>query len=324
MSRPDLLQAGPLMPYLTEVLLTRYTLWPLHEQDDKAGFLAREGARFTAAVTSTFVGFPADVVDACTNLALISSFGVGTDSLAVSHAQGRGVAVTNTPDVLNDDTANMAIALLLACSRNLLVNDRHVRTGAWAQAGDPPVGRGIAGRTVGIVGMGRIGQVIARRLEVFGCVLAYHSRAARPDLPWRHEPDLLALARDAAALIVIVPGGPATQHMIDATVIDALGPEGLLINVARGSVVDEVALVAALAEGRLGGAGLDVYQDEPHVPEALFGLDSVILQPHQGSATRETRRAMADLVIGNLDRFFAGEALLTPLAPIPSLRSVSA
>ncbi|MCB8882071.1 2-hydroxyacid dehydrogenase [Acidisoma cellulosilytica] len=324
MSRPDLLQAGPLMPYLVEELERRFTLWPLHEQAEPAAFIAREGRRFQAAVTSTFVGFPADLVEACPNLRLIASFGVGTDSLALPYAQSRGITVTNTPDVLNDDTANMAIALLLACSRNLVANDRYLRAGQWPRAGDPPLGRGIAGRIIGIVGLGRIGMVIAQRLEAFGCVIAYHTRNLRADVPWRHAPDLVALAREAAALIVIVPGGPATQHMIDAEVMDALGPEGLLINVARGSVVDEAALVTALTEGRLGGAGLDVYQNEPHVPEAMFGLDQVILQPHQGSATRETRRAMADLVIGNLDRFFAGEALLTPLALSPSSRSVSA
>jgi hydroxypyruvate reductase 2 len=225
--------------------------------------------------------------------------------------------------VLNDDTANMAITLLLACSRNLVANDRYLRAGGWERGGDPPLGRSISGRVIGIVGLGRIGMVIARRLEAFGCVIAYHIRNPRPDVSWRHAPDLLALAREAAALIVIVPGGPATEHMINAAVMDALGPEGLLINVDRGSVVDETALVAALTESRLGGAGLDVYQDEPRVPFALFGLDQVIRQPHQGSATRETRRAMADLVIGNLDLFFAGEALLTPLASSPSLRSVS-
>jgi lactate dehydrogenase-like 2-hydroxyacid dehydrogenase len=324
MSRPDLLQAGPLMPYLVEELARRFTLWPLHEQATRDDFLAREGHRFQAAVTSTFVGFPADLVDACANLRLIASFGVGTDSLAVTHAEARGITVTNTPDVLNDDTANMAIALLLACSRNLVANDRYLRAGEWKRAGDPPLGRGVAGRVIGIVGLGRIGTVIARRLEAFGCVIAYHTRNPRSDVPWRHAPDLLALAQEAAALIVIVPGGPATEHMINAAVMDALGPEGLLINVARGSVVDEPALVTALTEGRLGGAGLDVYQDEPNVPEALFGLDQVILQPHQGSATRETRRAMADLVIGNLDCFFAGEPLLTPLASSPTLRSASA
>lgn len=276
MSRPDILQAGPLMPYLVEDLSRRYALWPLQEQAERAAFLAREGDPFTAAVTSTFVGFPA-----------------------------------------------MAIALLLACSRNLVANDRYLRGGSWKRLRDPALGPGPAGRLIGIVGLGRIGQVIARRLQAFGCIIADHTRNARPEMPWRHEPDLLALAREAAALIVIVPGGPATEQMINAEVMDALGPEGLLINVARGSVVGEAALVVALTEGRLGGADLDVYQDVPNVPEALFGLDHAVPQPHQGSATRETRRAMADIVIGNLDSFFAGEALLTPLASSPSLRSVT-
>jgi hydroxypyruvate reductase 2 len=312
-TKPDLLLGGALMPYLEEELGRRFTLWPLHKQPDRPAFLAQEGPRFRAAATSNSSGFPAALIDACPRLELISSFGVGTESLATAHAQARGVTVANTPDVLNDDTANMAITLLLACSRNLVANDRYLRAGRWEAEGDPPLARGLAGKVVGIVGLGRIGLVIARRLEAFGCEIAYHTRSARPETPWRHVPDLLGLAREAVALVVIVPGGPATRHLIDAAVMNALGPEGLLINVARGTVVDEAALVAALVEGRLGGAGLDVYQDEPRVPEALFALENVILQPHQGSATRETRRAMADLVVANLDRFFAGQPLLTPL-----------
>jgi len=173
--------------------------------------------------------------------------------------------------------------------------------------GAPPLTRGIAGKQVGIVGFGRIGKAIAAKLSVFGCDIAYHARTPKPDTQHRYYADLVALAKDSAALIVIVPGGAATDKLIDRKVMDALGPEGVLINVARGSVVDEPAMVAALAEGRLGGAGLDVFEAEPKVPEALFAMENVVLQPHQGSATVETRRAMGDLTVANLAAHFAGK-----------------
>lgn len=311
--RPAVLVPAPLMPYCMEELEKRFAVTLLSAQPDPAAFLASQGGAFRAIATSTFVGCKAELVDALPALEIISSFGVGTDSLAVAHAREKNIIVTNTPDVLNEETANLGIALLLAVTRNLVANDRYVRAGRWVKEGDAKLGRGLAGRQVGIVGMGRIGQVIARKLEVFGCPIAYHTRTAKRDLPWRHVPDLIQLARDSAALIVIVPGGPATAKLIDRQVMEALGPEGVLVNVARGSVVDEAALVDMLATGALGGAGIDVWEDEPNVPEALFGLDNVVLQPHVGSATVETRRAMADLTVANLERHFDGRPPLTPL-----------
>ena len=238
---------------------------------------------------------------------------MGTDSIDVEHARKRGVRVANTPDVLNDDVANLAIMLLLATTRSFVSYDRYVREGRWVREGNPPLTRGIAGRQVGIVGLGRIGRAVAEKLRVFHCEIAYFGRNERKDAPYRYYSDLVALARDSAALIVIVPGGPETRNLIDASVIDALGPEGILVNVARGSVVDEPALVKALEEGRLGGAGLDVFADEPNVPEALFKMDNVVLQPHQGSATIETRRAMGDRMLENLAAHFEGRKLPSAL-----------
>jgi hydroxypyruvate reductase 2 len=304
--KPDVLVNGKLMPHVMQELGARYTLHKLYEADDRDMFLQRHGPRMRALATSTFYGAPASLIDALPNLEIISSFGVGTDSLAVEHARRRGVIVCNTPDVLNDDVANLAVALVLATTRRIVAYDRYVRAGKWVASGDPPLTRGIAGRQIGIVGLGRIGQVIARKLEPFHCRLAYFARRQRPDAPYRYYSDLVELAHESAVLIVIVPGGRATEGLIDRQVMDALGPEGILINISRGSVVDEPALVAALQQRRLGGAGLDVFVDEPHVPEALFTMDNVVLQPHQGSATVETRRAMGDLVLANLAAHFDG------------------
>ena len=311
--KPDVLVAGQLVPPVMAALERDYTLHRIYEAPDREGFLQAVGDRIRAVATSNFFGVGADIIDACPNLEIISSIGVGTDSHDVNHARRRGIPLCNTPDVLNDDVANLAVALLLATTRNLVSYDRYVREGRWLSEGDPPLTRGIAGRRIGIVGMGRIGRVIADKLKVFGCDIAYFARNRRPDLPYRYYSDLVEMARESAALIVIVPGGAATDKLIDAAVMDALGPEGILVNVARGSVVDETALVAALQEGRLGGAGLDVFADEPNVPEALLGMENVVLQPHQGSATVETRQAMNDLMLANLAAHFAGRPLLSPL-----------
>jgi len=310
--KPDVLVNGKQMPHVMERLEERYSLHKLHEADDRAEFLRNVGSRIRGIATGGS-GASASLIDALPNLEIISSFGVGTDAIDVEHARKRGVRVANTPDVLNDDVANFAVMLLLATMRNFAAYDRYVREGRWAREGAPPLTRGIAGRQVGIVGLGRIGRVIAEKLRVFHCEIAYFARHERKDAPYRYYSDLVELARDSAALVVIVPGGAETKNLIDASVIDALGPEGILVNVARGSVVDEPALVKALEEGRLGGAGLDVFADEPNVPEALFRMDNVVLQPHQGSATVETRRAMGDRMLENLAAHFEGRKLPSAL-----------
>ncbi|MBA3516944.1 MAG: 2-hydroxyacid dehydrogenase [Rhizobiales bacterium] len=311
--KPDVLVLGELAPHVMAALDETYALHRLHAALDRQAFLRDIGDKVRGIATSNFFGAPADLIDALPNLEIISSIGVGTESHAVDHARRRGVRVANTPDVLNDDVANLAVALLLAATRRIVSYDRYVRDGRWTRDGDPPLTRGIAGRRIGIVGLGRIGMTIAEKLKVFGCDIAYFARHQRSDAPYPYHPDLADLARASAALIVIVPGGAGTEKLIDARVLDALGPEGILVNVARGSVVDEPALVAALREGRLGGAALDVFADEPNVPEALFAMDNVILQPHQGSATVETRRAMSDLMLANLAAHFDGRPLISPL-----------
>lgn len=311
--KPDILVNCQLMPHVMAALEADYTLHKLHEAADPAMFLKKIGPRIRGIAAVTTYGVPASLIDALPNLEILASIGVGTDSHAVAHARRRGIIVTNTPDVLNDDVANFAILLLLAATRKLIAYDRYIRAGRWVRDGDPPFSHGIAGKQIGIVGMGRIGRVIAEKLQVFHPKLAYYARSRRPEVPYSYYADLVELARDSTALIVIVPGGRDTEKLIDRRVMDALGPEGTLINVARGSVVDEAALVEALQDGRLGAAALDVFVDEPNVPEALFTMENVVLQPHQGSATVETRRAMGDLMLENLAAHFAGKPLPTAL-----------
>ncbi len=309
--KPDVLAVGALMPYAMQALEERYTLHKLNDAEDPDAFLRSVGDRIRGI--ATFGRAPAALIDACPNLEIISSVGVGTDGIDVEHAKRRGIPVCNTPDVLNDEVANTAIALLLATTRRIVSYDRYAREGRWAREGDPPLTHGLAGRQIGIVGLGRIGRTIADKLQPFHCKIAYFARHQRPDAPYRFYADLKELARDSDVLIVIVPGGAATKNLIDRSVMDALGPEGTLINVARGSVVDEPAMVAALQEGRLGSAGLDVFASEPSIPEPLTRMDNVVLQPHQGSATVETRRAMADRMLDNLAAHFEGRPLLSPL-----------
>ncbi|MEK1890727.1 MAG: 2-hydroxyacid dehydrogenase [Phyllobacterium sp.] len=304
MQKHPLLVLGPLMPYLLEELEKRYAVEKLYEEKDALGFLEKNAGRFRAAVTSTFTGLKADMIDLLPAVEIVSSFGVGTDSLDVAYAETKGIKVANTPDVLNEDTANMAIVLLLAATRDLVANDRFVREGRWAKGENAPLAHGIEGKKVGLVGLGRIGSVIARKLVAFGCDVVYHTRNRKPDAPYTHYDDLVTMARDCAAIIAILPGGDATQGVISREVLQALGPKGTFVNIARGTVVDETALVELLQSGELGRAGLDVFVDEPNVPEPLFKLDNVVLQPHMGSATVETRKAMADRVVSNLDNYF--------------------
>ena len=311
--KPEILVPGTLSSHVMKRLASFASVHDLEELPDREAFLREHGERIRAIATSNFHGAPKTLIDACRKLEVISSIGVGVDTLNVDYARARGVKIANTPDVLNDDVANMAIMLLLAATRRFVAYDRYAREGRWEREGDPPLTRGVAGKQIGIVGMGRIGRVIAEKLKAFHCRIAYFARRERAELPFRYYGDLLSLARDSMALIVIVPGGKATEKLIDAKVMDALGPEGLLVNVARGSVVDEGALIDALRSGRLGGAALDVFRDEPIIPAELRAMDNVVLQPHQASATIETRRAMADLMVDNLVAHFEGRPLISPL-----------
>jgi lactate dehydrogenase-like 2-hydroxyacid dehydrogenase len=309
-----LLQNGRLLPALEQALAETYDLHLLASEADPQRFLAAHGAGFVGLVTSAAVGADAALIAALPSLRVISSFGVGLDRIDVAAAAARGIPVGHTPDVLNDCVADLAMTLLLDVARNASAADRFVRRGDWPRA-KFPLGRRVSGQKLGIVGLGRIGRTIARRATGFEMDTRYHSRRPVQGVPWRHEPSLIELARWADFLVVITAGGSGTRHLIDATVLDALGPDGFLINVSRGSVIDEAALVKALVDRRIAGAGLDVFEREPEVPAALMALDNVVLLPHIASATRETRQAMADRVFDNLRAFFADGRVLAP-APV--------
>ncbi len=307
-----LLNVGRLPPALEARLAQAYDMTTLAKERDPEAFLAAHAAEITALVSSAAVGVPTALLDRLPNLKVISNFGVGLDKLDVAHAQARGIAVGYTPDVLNDCVADAAFGLLLDVARGMSAADRFVRSGQWARGGAFPVGRKVSGARLGIVGMGRIGRTIARRSIGFDMDVRYHARKAVADLEWTYEASLVELARWADYLVLITAGGPATRHLINAEVLQALGPEGFLINVARGSVVDETALVQALQDKRIAGAALDVFENEPQVPPALLALDNVVLLPHVASATRETRQAMADRVFDNLQAYFTQGRLLSP------------
>ena len=309
-----LLNVGRLPPPLLARLAAHYSLTTLNEQPDRAAFLAAHGADFVGLVTSAAVGADAALISALPALRVISSFGVGLDRIDVAAAQARGIPVGYTSDVLNDCVADTAFGLLVDVARGFSTADRFVRRGDWLK-GAFPLGRKVSGARLGLVGMGRIGRAIAQRSTGFAMDVHYHARRPVADVPWPHEARLIELARWADFLVVITAGGAGTRHLINAAVLDALGPEGYLVNVARGSVVDEAALVAALQQRRIAGAGLDVFENEPQVPAALVALDNVVLLPHIASGTHETRQAMANRVFDNLQSYFATGQLVSAAPP---------
>ena len=310
--KPEILLVCQMNPHVMATLERDYEVRHYWREADGEAFLREVGPGIRGIATSGHHGASAAMMAACPKLEIISSYGVGYDAVDVPEAKTRGVLVTNTPDVLNEDVSNLAIALLLDVTRRVSAGDRYVRGGKWQEA-DMPLARSLHGKTLGILGLGRIGKLIAQKAEVFGCEVAYHGRGQQEDQPYRFFASLVELAAASDFLVVICPGGEETEKLVDRAVLDALGPEGILINVARGSVVDEPALVAALEEGRLGGAGLDVFVAEPQVPEALLTMEQVVLQPHRGSATVETRHAMGELMLDNLKAHFEGRAVLTPV-----------
>jgi lactate dehydrogenase-like 2-hydroxyacid dehydrogenase len=269
-------------------------------------------AQVRGIVTRSNQLVPPAVVERLPKLEIIATVGVGYDGIPLDLAAQRGIVVANTPDVLNAAVAELCVGSLLALLRRLPHADRYVREGRWRDAAFP-LSTSLAGKNVGIVGMGRIGKEIARRLEQFGVLLAYHGRTDQ-GLSWRYEPDLLSLARDSDILIMVAPGGRDTARMVDARVLAALGPKGYLVNVSRGSLVDEEALLEALENGQLAGAALDVFDEEPHVDARFFEFENVLLTPHIGSATQETRAAMAQLMLDNLRAYFRSGRALTPVA----------
>lgn len=246
-------------------------------------------------------------------LEIIACFGVGVDRVDLAAARELGIPVTNTPGVLGDECADLAIGLMLASARQIVFADHYVRSGQWPASGPIPLGRSVKGKTVGVVGLGGIGRAIADRAAAFKTTVLYNGPRRKADAPYEYVPDLVELARRSDYLMVACTGGPQTRHLVDAAVIDALGPKGTLINIARGTVVDEAALIAALREKRLGWAALDVYEGGTVVPPALLEFPNVIVQPHHGSATVETRSAIGQLMIDNLSAHFAGQPLPTPV-----------
>ncbi|WP_174565398.1 2-hydroxyacid dehydrogenase [Rhodococcoides yunnanense] len=307
------LRVGPLKPSLMDTLAGDYDALVLPDGDERTGFLALHGESITAAVTSGRTGVDAELIAGLPNLGAIVHFGVGYDATDVDAARERGIGVSNTPDVLTDCVADLAVGLVIDALRQVSFSDRYVREGRWISEGNTPLTRQVTGKRVGIIGLGRIGTAIADRLSGFRCPISYHNRNEIADSPYTYFPTAAALAGGVDILIVAASGGSGTRHLVDREVLDALGPQGYLINVARGSVVDEEALVELLAGGGLAGAGLDVFAHEPSVPAALTTLDNVVLLPHVGSGTVETRAAMEALTLENLDRFLADGSLITPV-----------
>ncbi len=314
-----ILQAGRLLPSLEARLAAEFDTHLLASEADPQAFLAAHGGEFEGFVTSAGVGFNAATLELMPKLRVVSSFGVGLDKLDLAAAKARGIAVGYTPDVLNDCVADLAMVLMLDVARRVSEADRYVRRGGWTTPGVAsfPLARKVSGAKLGIVGLGRIGQTIAKRAGGFEMDIRYHSRRPVEGAPWRHEPSLTELARWCDFLIVITAGGAGTKHLINAEVLDALGPRGFIVNVARGSVIDEAALVRALVDKRIAGAGLDVFENEPQVPTELFTLDNVVLLPHIASGTQETRQAMADRTFENLQGFLRDGRMVSP-APLPN------
>jgi lactate dehydrogenase-like 2-hydroxyacid dehydrogenase len=316
-SKPsELLLIGPLRPVLAQGL-ANFTVHQLATASDREAFWKLVAGVRAMAVTAPVEPINEALYARLPSLEIISSFGVGYDHIDARAAAKHGIVVTHTPDVLTEEVADTAIGLLLCTVRELPQAERHLRAGKWLKANYPLSRATLRNRTVGLVGMGRIGRAIARRLEAFGVPIVYHTRQPRPDLAYRHYPRLIDMARDVDTLIIIVPGGAGTLNMIDAAVLDALGPDGILINVARGSVVDEAALIEALKERKIFAAGLDVFVNEPDVPTGLLTLDNVVLLPHLGSASVFTREKMDQLLVDNLLAWSRGEPPLTPVPETP-------
>ncbi|MDT0543541.1 MULTISPECIES: 2-hydroxyacid dehydrogenase [Streptomyces] len=306
------LQVCPLLPSLETALAEHHHTVKLADLPDPAAYLRDHGGEVVAAVTSARIGVSNDLMDALPALRAIVHFGVGYETTDVSRARARGIDVSNTPDVLTDCVADLAVGALIDVMRRLSAADRFVRRGAWASDAFPLAAK-VSGKRVGVLGLGRIGRAIARRLEGFGVELLYFSRTPVEDVRYRRVSSPTELAAECDALVVAVAGGGATQGLVSAEVLEALGPRGYLVNVSRGSVIDEPALVDALVNGGIAGAALDVFADEPHVPKALLDLDTVVLLPHIASATHETREAMGELTFRNLHHFMTEGTLVTPV-----------
>lgn len=311
----DLLLTAP-MPGLGEDASSALILHRYWEAADPSALLDQVGPRIRGIAAGGRVRIDAALLDRLPALEIVANFGVGYDRVDVEAARARGVVVTNTPDVLTEEVADLALGLLLATLRRLPQADRFVREGRWPK-GAFPLSPSLRGRKVGILGLGRIGKAIARRLDAFGVEVAYHGRTRQDGVAYAYHPSLLGMAEAVDVLILVAPGSDDTRHLVTAEVLAALGPEGVLVNVARGTLVDEPALVRALRDGVILAAGLDVFADEPNVPPELIALDNAVLLPHVGSASVHTRNGMGRLVLDNLRSWFAGRGPLTPVPETP-------
>jgi hydroxypyruvate reductase len=307
--QPDILITAPMPPFLYEPLKVSYRCHDYYKAEDKPGTLESVGKRIRGLVQGGGTVTPTSLLDALPALEIISVFGVGYDGVPTAYCKARGLKVTNTPDVLTDDVADVALGLILMTGRGFVRLNRFVQAGDWPKRG-PELTTKLAGQKVGILGLGRIGKAIAARCVAMGMKIAYTGRKAQ-HVPYEFVPDLKSLAAAVDFLVVACPGGDATRNIVNADVLAALGKKGTLINIARGSIVDEPALVAALGAGVIKGVGLDVFADEPNIPPALLAMENAVLLPHVGSATRETRQAMGDLCKANLDAWFAEKKVLT-------------
>jgi lactate dehydrogenase-like 2-hydroxyacid dehydrogenase len=314
MAKPHVLQVGPYPEWDQTPLDAAFTVHRWWEAADKDALLASVGPSIRAVATRGDLGASEAMIAACPNLEMISVFGVGYDGVHLPSCKARGIRVSNTPDVLTDDVADLAVAMLLALVRRVVPAEAWVRSGDWAAKGNPPLTRKVSGTRAGILGLGRIGAAIARRCEGFGMQIAYSARSPKPGAEgWTYIPDAVELARNCDHLFVALAATPETRHIVNAKVLQALGPDGTVINISRAANVDETALLDALEGGQIAGAALDVFEGEPNLNPRFLAAPNVLLQPHHGSGTVDTRKAMGKLMRDNLTAHFAGQPLITPV-----------
>jgi lactate dehydrogenase-like 2-hydroxyacid dehydrogenase len=318
MMKIDILVLGALPLKSVDALEARFVCHHALHDEEVAAILAEAGSRIRGVARGGHITIDRGLIDRLPKLEIVANFGVGYDGIDLGRCAERGIIVTNTPDVLTEEVADTALGLLLMTVRELSAAERHLRAGKWAREGNYPLTPAtLRNRTVGIAGLGRIGLAIARRLDAMQVPIVYHARHERPGLPYRYYPDLVSMADAVDILLIVLPGTPETRSAVGTDVLRALGPDGILINIGRGSVVDEPALVEALRTGVIRSAGLDVFVDEPHVPEALIALDNVVLLPHVGSASVFTRNAMGQLMVDNLTSWFDEGRPRTPVPETP-------
>ena len=310
--KPDLLIVCHAAPFVLADLAAEYTLHNYFLADDKAALLAEVGKRIRAILAGGMSGPDAALIARLPKLEIIASNSVGFDATDVAAAHARGVVVTHTPDVLTDDVADLGMAFIIMAPRRIAESERYLRAGKWRQA-RMEFGTNLRGKKLGILGLGRVGSALAKRAQAFGLEIGFHDIAPKPDAPYRRYASLRSMAADCDILFVSCQGGPSTRKLVDAAVLNALGPNGFLVNVARGTIVDQQALVAALRDKRIAGAAIDVFEDEPNAPAELFNAENIVMTPHIASSTTETRRAMADLMLENLRLHFAGQPVKTPV-----------